>query len=142
MTANPPRNYGEIAQLPERMAYWKERLSSDRGLPWAGLGLIKDLDAIMRLLTLGEFAEWLRTHPDNELQRWADEVRDAAEDRDTLIAATVDNLPTEPGRSIEQDITAAGETIADVRRVLVDAGALAADDTQTPVADLIRALLS
>ena len=42
------RNYGAVASLPERLAYWRERMGSDRLLPWAGLGLCADVTAAKR----------------------------------------------------------------------------------------------
>lgn len=134
--------YGQIKGLPERIAEWVQRCSRDKSLPWVGLGLIADMEAVVRLLSLEEFGKWLHTHPDDELQRWGVTVLDAAADRahlekltariDTAVPPIDDNEP-----SLDQ-IDRAGE----VRTVLVELGALAPDDTDTSIPDLLRALLA
>lgn len=144
-TWQPPlRKYGKIADLPERVAYWIGRTSTDKSLPWVGLGLIADLECLMRLLTLKEFGEWCATHPDDEIQQWGAEIIDAAAARGELVELTAvveRNLPAS-GVDYPTDVTQAGKSLADVRAVLVEAGALSADDTDTALPDLIRALLS
>lgn len=44
------RQYGKIAGLRERVDEWTERLSTDKNLPWVGLGLIDDLEAMARFM--------------------------------------------------------------------------------------------
>lgn len=136
--------FGKVDGLPLRLAKFVERMSTDRSLPWVGLGLIHDLELVLKLLTLPEFADWLRTHPDDELQRWADEISDAIEARQAYAALLdkVEKALPPSGKSYEADVTEAGATLAGVRQVLVDCGALAADDTTMPLPDLIRALMS
>jgi hypothetical protein len=134
------RAYGEIEGLPERLADWLKRTKYDKSLPWVGLGIVADLEAVVRLLSLEEFGQWLRTHPDAELQRWGDEVLDAAGDRDALLATIDEHLPE--GETATAAVELAGATITDVRAVLVECGALSPDDTDTDVPALLRALLA
>lgn len=46
MTYKSP--YGEPEGLRDRLAEWAQRLGQDKALPWAGLGLIADLEAAVR----------------------------------------------------------------------------------------------
>lgn len=134
------RPYGQIRGLAERLAEWVERCKRDKSLPWVGLGLVADMEAVVRLLSLEEFGNWLHTHPDDELQRWGAPVLEAAGDRDRLLSLIDEHLPE--GETASAAVAIAGTTIADVRAVLVECGALAADDTTTDVPALIRALLA
>lgn len=141
------RRYGEIEGLPGRIAYWHERVCTDKSLPWVGLGLIHDLEAVLRLLSLPEFADWLATHPDDDLQRWAAEVRDAVEARTAhaeLVEAVDTQLPA-GGMSYVGDVQAAGKEVAElaaVRAFLVGQGVLSEGDTTTPVADVLGLLFA
>lgn len=141
MTLNHDTNWGAPELLPQRLAYWVERIKFDKALPWAGLGLLADLEAVMRLLSLQEFADWLRVHPDPDLQQWARAVQTAADERDSICEAIDTSLPDVAG-DYEGDVEAAGKFMTDVRGVLVECGALAADDTATDVPGLLRALLA
>lgn len=133
---------GGIRGLPQRMAEWLS-LANTPGTAWLGQGRHKDLELIVRLLSLNEFGQFLRTHSDAELAQWGLEVLEAAEAADELEALQDDidqalpNAPTYHGA-----VVIAGETISSVRAVLVHAGALAEDDTETPIAGLVAALLS
>lgn len=128
------RKYGKIEGITERTADWVRRVSEDKALPWVGLGLIDDLEVILRLLSLEEFGAWLHTHSDDELQRWGVEVQEAAAAR-----AELDELPTAETLA---DNEQAAEAYDAVRNVLVECGALSADDTDTDVPALLRALLA
>lgn len=139
--------YGQIPGLPGRLADWLHRLRTDRTLPWVGLGLIHDLEALMQLLDLQEFAEWLRTKGDPAHAQFADAI---LRDQFTLEAVreAVDiagyRTVSDPVKAIETlDQECRGhEALADqMRQVLIDTGALAPDDTVTPLPDLLRALL-
>lgn len=136
------RDYGKIAKLPERLANWVERCKRDKSLPWVGSGMVADMEAVVRLLSLEEFGKWLYAHSDEELQRWGVEVLDAAADRDALtgLMAELDKQvpPTDCNEPALNQIERAGE----VRKVLVELGALSADDTETSIPDLLRALLA
>jgi hypothetical protein len=134
------RPYGQIEGLPARLAEWVGRFKYDKTLPWAGLGVVADMEAVVRLLSLEEFGNWLHTHPDDELQRWGAEVLEAAGDRDALMAAIDEHLPDDD--TYEGAVRKAGENNDAVRAVLVECGALAPDDTATPIPDLLRALLA
>lgn len=139
--------YGKIEGLTGRLGDWIGRLKFDKTLPWAGLGILADLEVIMRLFSLEEFGQWLRTHTDDELQRWGVEVLDAADAVADLDALSEDiderlgdkNDPTEPLANIVERVA---DERDEVRKVLIDCGALAPDDTTTNVPDLVRALLS
>lgn len=135
------RQYGDVATLPARLAKWVERVKFDKAMPWIGLGILEDMEAMVRLFTLVEFADWLRTHPDNELQRWAAAIQETVDERDGILAAIDEHLPA-GGMTYEGDVEAAGKFMADVRAVLMGVGALAVDDTETDVPALLRALLS
>lgn len=144
--------HGHLLGLRERLRRTLDRLGTDRSLPWVGLGLVNDLEVTLQLLNLQEFGEWLRVHGTPEQQLFADEIisneftLEAAND----AAAHVRNLPSEPHAldpvtTIEKLDDAVDEARADyiaVRNVLVETGALDRDDEETPVADLLRALLS
>jgi hypothetical protein len=139
--------HGEIEGLPERLADWLKRTKYDKSLPWVGLGIVADLEAVVRLLSLEEFGQWLRTHPDAELQRWGDEVLDAAGDRDALLATIDEHLPE--GETATAAVELAGTAIVTaateldaIRGVLIQCGALTAGDTETDVPALLRALLA
>lgn len=135
---------GGIRGLPQRMAEWLS-LANNPGTTWLGMGRHADLGLIVRLLSLNEFGQWLRTHSDDELQQWGLEVLEAAEAKDELEALegeVATNLPGPEGTSYQGAVRIAGETITNVRAVLVDIGALAPEDTDTPISDLLRALLA
>lgn len=134
--------------LLDRLERWQVRLGTDRNLPWIGLGLIGDLQMATQLLGSREWLEFLRANGTNEQ---SDHARQLLADLDTLeaaddAAAHVRNLPKhehalDPVQTIEALDDAADE-LRSVRFVLEQCGALAADDHETPIADLLRALLS
>jgi hypothetical protein len=153
--------------LARRIADRIERIKRDPSHPWVGLGILRDLEDIMQLLTLPEFAEWLRLHG-GEHARWADEIlenaaavetseeasalqteRDEATDKlEAMHEALDEHVPNfawsqglKPDAYIET-IERAGNLLADIRVVLVERGALSNDDHDTELPDLIGALLS
>lgn len=114
---------------------------------WAGVHihglLVNDLEVTLQLLNMREFAEWLRTNGDPAHARFADEIIDA---QDALAVAgyqgpslgeNVDGLDNENRENEKQALA-----LDDMRKVLVETGALASDDRTTPLPDLLRALLS
>lgn len=135
--------HGTVIGLPQRLAEWARRMGTDRMLPWAGLGIIKDMEIAVQLLNLREFAEWLRTKGDPAHQGFADEIVDAYDALRTAgyatpsLATNVDGLDDENRQNEAQAMV-----LDDVRKVLVETGALSADDRETPLPDLVRALLS
>lgn len=94
----------------------------------------------MRLLTLEEFGNWLRLHDDGDLQQWGAPVLKAAGERDRLLAVIDEHLPE--GETATEAVAIAGTTIADVRKVLVECGALEEADQHTDIAGLLRVLLA
>ncbi len=151
MTAPIPahRAYGEIRGLPDRVRHWIDRVGNDPRLPWIGLGLIDDLERVMQLLSLKEFGEWLRTHPDPTLAEWSGEVLTAADDAEGYaeLVEDIDNAlpdgpPGEAYADAVKDCADEANRYRDMRAVLVETGALAEDDTSTDPADLLRVLLS
>lgn len=135
--------FGTIIGLAQRLAAAVERMGRDRTLPWVGLGIIKDMETTVQLLNMREFAEWLRTKGDPAHARFADEIIDA---QDALAIAgyhtpslgeNVSGLDDENRENEKQALV-----LDEVRKVLVETGALSADDKQTPLPDLVRALLS
>lgn len=150
MTYTSP--HGKPRGLARRLAAMAGRLGNgaDRHL-WAGLGIIEDLRMASHILNKREWLEHLRTSPDPDAQRFADElladdetleaVQDAASSTRTPIAAnTADSAyrqPTyDPVATVEQlDDAAQGALHAyrQVRQVLEQAGVA---DENTPDADL------
>ncbi len=137
--------YGKPRGLAQRLDEWAGRMGTDRSLPWAGLGIIGDLELAASILNRREWLESLRLSDDPEAQRFAAELLDdvdeweAAED----AAAHIKSLPGEPHALPPVDtIERLDAENAAVRDVLVSCGALAPGDKDTPIADLVRALLS
>lgn len=135
--------HGTVIGLPQRLAAWIDRMGKDRSLPWAGLGIIKDMETAVQLLNLREFAEWLRTKGDPEHQGFADDI---LADQET-IEAVHDALKhaghdvTDPVQGVEA-LDDEVRKVDAVRQVLIDTGALSKDDTDTDMVALLRALLS
>ena len=129
--------YGQWSGLIERLGGWAQRMSTDRTLPWAGTGIIKDIELAMRFLNAREFLEHLRVHGPDDQRAFA---ADAIEALDTTEAAesAVYNADFNLGKAARA-ATAENE---EVRELLVSLGALADDDTETAIPDLLRALLS
>ena len=144
--------YGKPGGLAKRLADWAERLPLDHSYPWVGTGILEDLKLAAAILSKREWLEAMRLSDDPEAQQFAAELLavcdewDAAED----ACAYVRGIPGEdsalpPVDTIEKLDAAALAAQRDygrVRDVLVERGALAHDDTETPVGDLVRALLS
>jgi len=42
--------FGDREGLTERLEEWAKRLGQDKSLPWAGLGLIRDLETTVAVL--------------------------------------------------------------------------------------------
>ena len=140
--------YGKAPGLLARLAYWSRQFRTNRALPWFGTGFIADLEFVMKLLNLREYAEWLKLHGPAEQQQFADDI---LRDQETLEAvgdalrhaglqnydevAAVELLDRERRRNNSEEIDA-------IRAVLVENGALEESDHDTPLADLLRALLS
>jgi len=138
---DPP--YGKITGLPERIGRWLDRLKSP-SLPWIGLGLIEDLRMVMRILSLREFGEFLRSRAGIDSE-WGDEIiaaADAADELDQLQADIEKAVPVAVGQEYADAVEQAAKLGDRMRAVLVETGALADDDTVTDPADLLRALLS
>lgn len=137
--------YGKPQGLAERLDNWAYRMRTDQSLPWVGLGIIGDIELATKLLNSREFLENLRTHGTPEQAEFAREI---LADLDTLDAAddASRHVKSLPGEAYALDPVATIERLdADylaVREVLVEVGALEGTDGKTPVADLLRALLS
>lgn len=144
--------YGKPRGLAARLSQWASRMGTDRSLPWAGLGIIEDLRLAAQVLNKREWLEKLYLSDDPEAQRFAaealadDETLEAMQDAaDRAQASTEPYSGADPVAVIEQldeAVLAARRDYEAVRDVLVQAGALADDDKETPVADLLRMLLS
>lgn len=146
------RQYGRVRGLRTRLANWQRVLTTDRARPWLGTGLIEDLRTAMQLLNLREFAEWLRVSGAPEHAEFAAEIL-SNEDYVEAIDAAAERVEAVDGRphvahpattiaALDEAALQARRDYEAVRDVLVSVGALADDDTETPVADLVRALLS
>lgn len=144
--------YGKPAGLPARLLRWADQLATDRRFPWIGTGIIEDLKLTAYLLSSREFLDHLRTKGTAQEADFATEI---LADLDTLDAANdaarhVEGIPgikytLGPVETIEKLDAEAVRLACDydaVRDVLVSVGALAEGDDTTPVADLLRALLS
>lgn len=46
----PNRAFGKPENIEKRLAYWARQLSTNKALPWVGLGLIDDLECACRML--------------------------------------------------------------------------------------------
>lgn len=158
-----------VLGLARRIATRIERIKRDPSHPWVGLGIVRELEEIMQLLTLPEFAEWLRLHG-GEHAKWADEIlelhaetegledataeaegnaADATEKLEAVTEAIKEHIPYHlqydgENVSLSPDyvVERAGNMLADIRVVLVERGALSVDDRETELPDLIAALLS
>lgn len=151
MTYDP--RYGELRGLVDRLGEWAQRMKTDRSLPWAGTGIIKDIEAAMKHLNSREFLENLRVTGTGDEPQYATEALEAL---DTVEAAenAVYNADfdlgeggsyTDPPKAIEildKAATAATTENEAIRDILVEIGALGAQDNETSVPDLLRALLA
>ena len=154
--------YGRAAGLAARLSEWITRVGQDRTLPWVGLGLVGDMRMAVKFLSSREFLEYLRIHGDAEQ---ADHARDLLASLDTVEAVEdavyraadkrdlgPDAGYTDPPRAVEllaDDAQRCEARAAEserrfnaLRDVLVETGALHPDDTDTPLDDLLRALLA
>lgn len=144
--------YGKPRGLAARLLKMAGRMSTDRTLPWAGTGIIEDLKMAAQVLNKREWLEKLRLSDDPDAQRFAaealadEELLDAAYDAAGHVKGLPDEAtaldPVETIEKLDAATVAARRDYTAVRDVLVGLGALADDDTETPVADLLRALLS
>lgn len=101
--------------------------------------LIYDLEVLVRLLNLREFADWLRVHGDATQSQFSAEIHDALDDSEVL-----DGVCDSVGESVHgvAELVDKAKLADATRQALVECGALDANDTETSVPDLIRALLS
>lgn len=152
MTGGYVSPYGQPSGLSGRLTAWVDRMGKDRSLPWAGLGVLEDMTLAAKFLNCREFLEQLYANGDAEQ---ADFARQLLSDLDTLeavddAASRVNGLP--PGGPQIHDPVAViealdGEAVwvrreyESIRDVLIDAGALAPGDNETPLVDLVRLLL-
>ena len=95
--------HGHLSGLRDRLKRTLARLGTDRSLPWVGLGLVKDLEVILQLLNLQEFAEWLRVNGPPEHRGFADDI---LADQFTLEAVRDENGPLEAPEIETFDATA------------------------------------
>jgi len=154
--------YGKPGGLVGRLVKTERRLRTDRSFPWQGTGLIEDLRAVIQVLNKREWLERMRLCDDRDAQEFAAEVMGDIDRLDYAELAAYeaggrhdlgpDGRWTEPAQAIknlaeqvdEQEAAAAKaeQDYQAVRDVLVQVGALDCGDESTPVADLLRALLS
>ena len=146
--------YGKPRGVVDRLRAWCDRCRRDPASPWPGLGIIGDIEMVLRVLDNREWLESLRAGNDPEAATFAGELLgalDTIEATESAIATAdrVIELPngeyTDPPRAVEalaQEAHAARHDIGLVRDVLVKAGALADDDEETKLHDLLRALLT
>lgn len=146
--------YGQPEGLRARLANFAQRLRTDRNFPWLGTGIIADLEVTMQILNLREFASDLRTKGTPEQARYAAEILQNEDVLDGLGEA-IGTVRTDMGpdgldaddpigaiRAIDAVASAAQADYEAIRGILVTTGALDSDDTETPIADLLRVLLS
>lgn len=135
--------YGKPRGLARRLRAAAAEMGTNRSL-WRGLGIIEDLTLSASILNNREWLERLRTSNDPLAQQFATELLDEVDDLQAITAAT------EAAQAIDEDDPATAITALDgmaqnyqaVRDLLVDLGAIDPDDEETPVVDLLRALLS
>ena len=103
----------------------------------------------MRLLSLPEFAAWLRTHPSPQLYEWADPVAEAVEAQAELaeLEEKIDDQPGPADEHVEETYFAAVDRLGDearelnnIRDELVRLGVLAEGDTSTKPSQLLGLL--
>jgi hypothetical protein len=140
--------YGRLVGLTERMAALCKRCRENDGRPFVGLGIIADLELVMRLLNLREYAEWLQVHGDDDQRRWAADIidlQDRDEDNEQCFADIERVVPVgddQPYAEAVGDVARKAVQYDVVRAILVNVGAIAPDDTAADVPGMIRALLS
>lgn len=138
-------------KLADRLARWAQALRPiwmfPRDHEALQRNIIYDLEVAVRILNLPEFAEWLRTHGDDTQSRFGAEmleVIDRDEANETHLENIEDAIGAETGGALERagELSRQAEEARQIRQVLEETGALAADDTDTDVPALVRALLS
>lgn len=135
--------YGKVAGLTRRLAEFAQRLRTDRSYPWLGTGIIADLEAIVAILNLREFGEYLRVHGTDS--RWGNEILELlekSEGDDETIEAFETAIECPANKDVVRHAENLKGEVDAVRKVLVETGALAEGDDQTPIPDLLRMLLS
>lgn len=135
--------YGKPGGIVGRLVKLESRLRTDRSLPWFGTGIIEDLRAVIQVLNKREWLERMRLCDDREAQEFAAEVLDDVE-RLEYVDDAADQSSAKAYDLVEaiKELDAAALDYRAVRDVLVECGALDDNDTETPVADLLRALLA
>ena len=139
--------YGSPSGLLGRLAGHIRNLGQ-HGRPWLGLGLPADLRLIMQVLNKREFLERLRASDDPDAQRFAAELLDDTDELETVddAASRVQGLPeiaeALPAVETLEKLDARAQDYEAVRHVLIELGVLEANDRETPVADLVRAVLA
>ncbi len=136
--------YGKFEGLKGRLAAFGLKHRQHRVGPFYA-GFIADLEVVLRFLNATEFAEHLRVHGNDEEMRWAADILEALDDHEqhALLREDIERVLVVPEGTTHADAVEASARLGDqVRDVLVEAGALAADDTETDVPALLRALLS
>lgn len=105
-----------------------------------------DFDIMLKILSLPEFAAWLRQHGDATQSAFGTEIIDALDERDAAVGELEDIDDALSAGTRQPDTVEAVRGVVDqfegVRDVLVEAGALAEGDYDTPVAPLLQALLA
>lgn len=148
--------YGKLPGLAVRIAEWRARLSNTaRHVPSNGEapanafwgGLIADLGAVMQILDLREFAEHLRVNGTAEQRAFADEIlrnEETLEAVDQAIgSAGLTNFdPPAAVETLARERDAAVQADRSMREFLAEQGVLADGDVSTPLAPLLRMLLS
>ena len=135
--------HGFLEGLRDRLAKHIDTLGRDKKLPFVGLGIIHDLEVTVQLLEHARICRMAarqgrpRTRPvrrgnSRRAGRFA-----TAGYGSPVLAKNIDALDDE-----NRDHKAQAMVLQDVRKVLVETGALAADDRDTPLPLLVRALLS
>lgn len=139
--------YGQPRGLRARMASHINKLGQS-GLPWHGLGLLADVRLLMQMLNKREWLEKLRASDDPDAQEFAAELLDDCDELETVddAASRVQGLPDEkhalPAVETLERLDARAQDYERIRHVLVELGVLDASDRETPVADLVRAVLA
>lgn len=143
----PPRD-DEPPTLAERLhrfyRYLRPIYAHPAGAEYNRSGMY-DLEVVVQLLDLPEFAEWLRVHGDPLQSRFAADIDQAlheAEEGATLKEHIERLIPVEEGEGYANAVERASELGERMRQVLIETGALADDDTATDPAALLRALLA
>lgn len=139
--------FGKFDGLFQRLLRWRAQLrrpGSHR--PFYG-GMAADLEVILRLLSLREFGEFLRTHGEGENSEWGDQILallDETDDYDGLRDDIERVVPVKEGQQYAEaveDIAKRALKYDIIRATLINAKVLNADDTDTDLADLIRLLM-